>query len=424
MKVFFYTLGCKVNQFETAAMCEMFKKDGYEIAESPDDADVCVINSCTVTSSGDKKSVQRLRQAKKRGAVTVLCGCYPQAFPEKAGELFEADIICGNTDRASITGLVRDFLLLQSRIVEINPHTPDEAFESLEAGALPGHTRAFLKVEDGCRRFCSYCIVPYSRGNVRSMPIEEITREANRLSAQGFKEIVLTGINLSCYGQDTGHTIADAVAAASVDGIERLRLGSVEPDILTEQMMLKLSQLPKLCPHFHLALQSGCDRTLAAMRRRYNTRQYLAVAERLRALFPEASFTTDVIVGFPGETDADFSESAEFVSSFGFLKCHIFPYSQRSGTDAAAFPNQLPTAIKDARAKRLAEMCEVSRSSILKSVVGKKVRVIAEAPDDSGRFTGITDEYFPAVIDRSDIKIGDCGIFTATEYNGKDLIVK
>lgn len=424
MKVYFYTLGCKVNQYETAAMCELFKNDGFDVTDDPDQADISIINSCTVTSSGDKKSIQRLRQAKKRGAITVLCGCYPQAFPEKAAAHFEADIVCGNTDRSSITRLVREYISCKSRIVDLSQHADDELFESLESGQLAGHTRAFLKIEDGCRRFCSYCIVPFSRGNVRSMPLAEISRQATRLVEAGYKEIVLTGINLSCYGIDSGYTIADAVSAASVNGIERLRLGSVEPDILTESMMQKLSELPKLCPHFHLALQSGCDKTLAAMRRRYNTSQYMAVAERLKALFKNASFTTDVIVGFPGETDDDFNTSASFVSSFGFLKCHIFPYSQRSGTDAAAFPNQIPNSVKESRAKTLAAMCEKSRAEILKSVVGRKLRVIAEAPDSSGRLTGISDEYFPVVIDSKDISAKECCTLTAVEFDGENLIVK
>lgn len=424
MNVYFYTFGCKVNQYETAAMSEMFLKKGFELSDSEETADVVVVNSCSVTQAGDRKSLRRLRQARAAGKVTVLCGCFPQAFPDKAAEAFEADIVSGNSNRAELPALVKSFLEKRERVVSVKPHDGGEAFEPLGATQPQGRTRAFLKIEDGCNRFCTYCIVPYARGRVRSLPISEISRLAAEIAAAGFKEMVLTGINLSSYGQDCGLNIADAARAAMAEGIERLRLSSLEPDLLTDDIIARLAAIKGLCAHFHLALQSGCDKTLSAMHRRYDAAGYTAVAQKLKTAFENAAFTTDVIVGFPGETEEDFLQSAEFISNFGFLKCHIFPYSRRSGTVAAGLGGQLSKAVKEERARRLAAICEQSRRRILSSAVGHKVKVIAERPGASGLLTGFSDEYFPVEIRREGVEVGDVGTFKVVDYKEDVLIVE
>lgn len=424
MKVFFHTLGCKVNQYETAAMESQFKEKGFTLADNEDEADVIIVNSCSVTDSGDRKSLRKLRRGKESGKITVLCGCFPQAFPQKAAEADFADIVTGNKDRASLPQLVLDFYENRQRLVNIAPHCQGEEFEALGSHQPQGRTRAYLKIEDGCQRFCSYCIIPHARGPVRSLPLSEVRRSCETIASQGFKEIVLTGINLSCYGQDMGLNLADAVEAAAVEGIERIRLGSVEPDLLTDEIIKRLAAIPKLCAHFHLALQSGCDRTLAAMRRRYNTKMYKAVAQKLREAFDSPSFTTDIIVGFPGETDSDFGETVDFVDSFDFLKCHIFPYSRRAGTPAASMEGQLTKAQKENRVALLTEKSNQSRTRILRQAIGKKYRIISENPDQSGMLTGFTDEYYPVLINRKDVSVGDCGIYTATSLQNDFLIVE
>lgn len=424
MKVHFHTFGCKVNQYETAAMERFFEEAGFTVVQSDEEADVAVINSCSVTASGDQKSLRRLRQCRRAGLITVLCGCYPQAFPDRAGEIFEADIVAGNADRAALPRLVRDFAASHERVVDIPPHLKGELFEPLGAGQPDGRTRAFLKVEDGCERYCSYCIIPYARGRIRSLPPQEIRRQAGQIAAAGYRELVLTGINLSCYGRDLGLDVADALDACSVDGMVRVRFGSLEPDLLSDAIIARLAANPKLCRHFHLALQSGSEQTLRAMRRRYTAAQYRAVAEKLRAAFPDCTLTTDVIVGFPGETEEAFLESADFVRSMGFLKVHIFPYSRRPGTPAADMKEQLSRAEKEARAAHLNAVCAESRQAILRAAVGRTVRVIAEAPDSDGLLTGVTDQYHPALLPGSGIAVGDIVTGTATGLAGDRLIVE
>ena len=409
MKIFYATFGCKVNSCETAALEELMKINGHESASSMEEADCIVVNSCAVTASGENRSVRALRQARRKnpGIITVLCGCAPQAFPEKYAECPDADIVTGNAGRSRLPELLDEFLGRGGRTLGVEPHTKSEIFEDLPFSSLPGHTRAFLKIEDGCDRYCAYCIIPYARGRVRSLDLGSIGRQAASLAANGYREIVLCGINLSKYGEGNGCDLSDAVAAvAKVEGIERVRLGSLEPDLLTDEMLRKMASEPKLCPQFHLALQSGCDNTLKAMNRRYNTDEYIAAKERILALFPDATFTTDVMVGFPGETEEDFRQSVEFVKKIGFLKCHVFPYSIRPGTAAAKMAGQLPKKEKERRAAVMSDAAEEKRRQVIERYVGGCYSVILEQPCEGG-FTGYTPHYIPCVIPESAGKVGD-----------------
>ena len=315
MRVTFYTLGCKVNQNETGALAQLFEESGYTVVPNEEPADVYVVNSCTVTNFGDQKSRKWLRRAKREnpGAVTVLTGCYPQAFPEEAAAIAEADVVTGSGNRRSILQDVQTVLSgEQERVVDIRPHVKGERFEELPMDKFAEHTRAFVKVEDGCNRHCAYCVIPRARGPVRSRTEASILEELHRLTDAGSKEIILTAISLPSYGTDNGTSLVELVEkAAAVPGVERLRLGSLDPDMLHDEDILRLSRVKKLCPQFHLSLQSGCDKTLRAMRRPYTTAQFAEIADKLRRAFgPEnVSFTTDVIVGFPGETEEDLRQA-------------------------------------------------------------------------------------------------------------------
>ena len=320
-------MGCKVNQNETGALQQLFFENGYEIVGPEDAADVYIVNSCTVTAGGDKKSRQWLRRCKREtpAAVTVLTGCYPQAFPTEAEAVTEADIVTGTRMRSKLVADVQQFLQTGERVVDIAAHTTNELFEELPSEQPLGHTRAFLKIEDGCNRACAYCIIPKARGRVRSRGLDNVLAELHHLAAEGYREVVLSGINLCCYGRDIGSSLAEVVElAAAVPGIERIRLGSVEPDLLPDETLQRLAAVPKLCPQFHLSLQSGCVKTLQAMNRHYTPAQYAEVIRKMRALFDRPVFTTDVIVGFPGESEADFAESLAFVQQIEFLKVHVF----------------------------------------------------------------------------------------------------
>ncbi len=401
MRVLFHTLGCKVNQYETQAMRRLveqagFDTDDYQPGQPDTGGAVIVINSCTVTGESDRKLRQLLRRARRDNpeAVLVLTGCMPQAFPETAEGFTEADIVLGNAARRVLPRHVEAFLTHHQRIVDVAPH--DTTFEPLAIDEFEGRTRAFVKIEDGCNRFCSYCIIPYARGRVRSRALPELEQELRVLGERGYREAVLVGINLTAYGQDTGHTLADAVdAACAVPGIARVRLGSLEPDDMTPALIARLRAQPKLCPQFHLSLQSGCDETLRRMRRRYTTAEYAAVCDSLRKAFPGCALTTDVMVGFPGEDDAEFEQSLRFVESVGFAKAHVFAYSRRPGTPAADAPHQVPNAEKAARSRRMIETCERSRESYLAGQIGRTVLVLAETRTTDGSTEGYTDTYVP-----------------------------
>ena len=343
MRVCFYTLGCKVNLNETGALEQMFRSAGFTIVPEGEEADVFVVNSCTVTNFGDQKSRKWLRRAKREnpGAVTVLTGCYPQAFPEEAAQFMEADLVCGNGDRKAILDNVLKLLDGHERIVAIAPHAKGEQFEELPVERFETHTRAFIKVEDGCNRQCAYCVIPRARGPVRSRSEESILAELRQLAASGYREVVLSAISLPSYGLDTGTDLVELVEkCAEVEGIERIRLGSLDPDMLTPESITRLAAVDKLCPQYHLSLQSGCSATLRRMRRVYTAEQYAEVVSQLRAAYGgrPVSFTTDCICGFPGETEADFRESCDFLKQIGFLKVHVFPYSPPQRHPRLRFP--------------------------------------------------------------------------------------
>ncbi|MBO1678453.1 tRNA (N(6)-L-threonylcarbamoyladenosine(37)-C(2))-methylthiotransferase MtaB [Bittarella massiliensis (ex Durand et al. 2017)] len=401
MRVSFYTLGCKVNQYETQAIAAQFQKAGFELAGPEEKADVFVVNSCTVTATGDKKTRNRLARFRRENpdAVVVLTGCFPQAFPEKAKALPGIDVVTGAGNKNQIVELTLRAISEKSRIVEIAEHTPDESFEEMQVQDFGEHTRAFVKIQDGCDHYCSYCIIPTARGRVRSKPLEAIRRELSVLAQNGYREVVLVGINLPCYGKDLGLRLIDAAeCACSVAGIERVRLGSLEPELLTDEDMMRLAAQPKFCPQFHLSLQSGCDAILRQMNRHYTTGEYLEIVRFIRNHFENPSITTDIIVGFPGESEEHFLQSLAFVREVGFARVHCFPYSRREGTRAAALPGQLPTRVKEERNRRLAAEAERCKTAFLKEQVGRTEEVLLERQREDGSFEGYTKNYTPVRI--------------------------
>lgn len=425
MRVSFYTLGCKVNQNETGALAQLFEQHGFTVVESGEAADVYVVNSCTVTNFGDQKSRKWLRRAKREnpGAVTVLTGCYPQAFPEEAAAIAEADVVTGSGNRRSILEDVMQVVNGErGKVVDIRPHQKGEAFEELPMDRFADHTRAFVKIEDGCGRQCAYCVIPRARGPVRSRSEQSILEELRRLADAGYREVVLTAISLLSYGRDTGTCLADLVErAAGVEGIERIRLGSLDPDLLTDRDIARLAAVDKLCPQFHLSLQSGCSKTLRAMRRPYTAEQYAAVADKLRAAFGagNVSLTTDVIVGFPGETEEDFVQSMAFVTQQKFLKVHVFPYSRREGTPAYDYPGQLPEHEKESRSRRMTDAVEAVRGRLAQAMAGQQAEVLLETPLSSTLFTGYTRQYLPVVVNAPGHQSGDILRVELGEWDGR-----
>ncbi len=405
MNAYFYTLGCKVNQYETQAMRRQLEEQGFVTAEftpgQPDMGDaVLVINSCTVTGESDRKLRQLLRRCRREHpqSVLALTGCMPQAFPEVAERFAEPDIILGNAKRNELPAKLQQFLACRTRVVDIAPH--DTAFEKLSIREFQGRTRAFLKIEDGCNRFCSYCIIPYARGRVRSKPLDEIEQEVRELAHQGYVEVVLVGINLTAYGQDLGLSICDAVErVCAVEGIRRVRLGSIEPDHLTDDVIDRLAACDKLCPQFHVALQSGCDATLKRMNRHYTTAEYRTLCDKLRLRFPNAALTTDIMVGFPGESEEAFNASLAFAKEIAFSRIHCFAYSKREGTPAAKAAGQVSKAEKARRNRLMIEMGEQCAETYAQSLVGKTVEVLLETAREDGRLEGYTDTYVPVIVD-------------------------
>ena len=381
MNIAFYTLGCKVNQYESQAIGECLVKAGHTVVNDTAVADCVIINSCTVTAESDRKTRQAVRRFRRTlpNAIIILAGCMPQAFPEKTSELDAADIITGNSSPEKIPHLIDRFLKTGEQIIEIEAHGRCEKFTTPPVSDFQDRTRAFMKVEDGCDRWCTYCVIPHARGVVRSRPVDEIITEAQCLAKNGFSEIVLVGINLTSYGKECGLNICDAVsAAASPEGIKRVRLGSLEPDHISDDVLCRLASEPKFCPQFHLALQSGCDATLKRMNRHYDTEFYSDLVERIRRKFENASITTDIMVGFAGETEADFNESVEFLRKMRFARTHVFAYSRREGTVAAALPEQVPSAEKERRAAVMSTVASEMEAVFLKTQVGRRVSVLFE----------------------------------------------
>ncbi|MGN0620951.1 MAG: tRNA (N(6)-L-threonylcarbamoyladenosine(37)-C(2))-methylthiotransferase MtaB, partial [Porcipelethomonas sp.] len=395
MKVYLTSFGCKVNQYETESISADFLSRGFEQAENPEEADVIVINSCTVTASGDSKSVHFLRKVRKLNekAIIVLTGCMPQASPDTAEKISEADIVTGTKERGRIPQLVLEFMESRSRIVNIKEYSRDDEYEEVVCGSFSDRTRAFVKIQDGCNQFCTYCIIPYARGRCRSKPLEHLKKEAETLAESGIKEIVLVGINLMFYGSDIGLRLIDAVeACCEIKGIERVRLGSLEPEMISDEDLLRLSEQKKFCPQFHLSLQSGCDKTLRQMNRHYSTHEYYDLVQKIRTIFPDCSVTTDIMVGFPGETDGDFMESLEFAEKVGFSKIHVFQYSSRKGTAAAKMP-QVSEQKKNERAKKMKEAAARLHKKHLEKQEGRVYPVLFERESTPDFHQGYTPNY-------------------------------
>ena len=411
MRAAFYTLGCKVNQYESHILMQLFAADGFEIVDPQEVADVYVVNSCTVTATSDQKTRQILRRLRRQNpaAVVALTGCFAQAFPEAAGAIPEADVVTGARERASLLAAVRQVLAGGGRVVAVAPHQKGEPFEPMASVGQFERTRAILKIQDGCERYCAYCIIPTARGPSRSKPLPDLAAELAALQKAGYQEVVLAGINLSCYGQEQGLRLLDAVRLACESGIPRVRLGSLEPELLTEEDVAAMSRLPALCDQFHLSLQSGCDATLRRMNRHYTAGEYLAIVKRLRRYFPGCAITTDVMVGFPGETDEEFAASVAFVRQVGFAKAHVFAYSPRPGTRAAAMQGQLTRAVKEQRSAHMQQAAQEGRRAFLAAQVGRVLPVLLESDRE-----GHTPNYAPVRLDRP----GRSGEILATKITG------
>lgn len=400
MKAAFFTLGCKVNQYESQAMAQNLEKHGFTITDHTEEADVYIINSCTVTGESDRKTRQTVRRFKKQhpDSVVVLTGCMPQANPEAGNKLGEADIVIGNKSNRFIHDYIMQYINGSGRIFAVDTHKTGDAFAGDTITSFRERTRASVKIEDGCNRFCSYCIIPYARGRVRSKPIEELREEIAALEKNSFSEIVLVGINLSAYGSGMDYNIVDAVkVAASFDGIKRVRLGSLEPDHITDEIIEGLAQIPEFCPQFHISLQSGCDATLKRMNRHYDSTEYFELCQKLRNSFEDTTITTDIMVGFSGETEDDFISSLEFAKKVGFEKVHVFPYSIRPGTPAAKMPDQVEKCVKERRAAAMTNACEEIRKAFLQKQIGKELEVLIEEYHD-GFAQGYTKNYTPVKI--------------------------
>lgn len=396
------TLGCKVNQYESQTMSEILKQNGYTQSEDKNKADITIINTCTVTAVTDAKNRKILHKVRRNNpdGIVILTGCMPQAFPDRTTDFEGCDIVLGNKHRKNLIEKIDEFLLTKAQIIDIEAHDNKNAeYEDISVTNFDGHTRAFVKIEDGCNRFCSYCIIPYSRGRVRSKRPETLKKEIEKIAANGYKEVVLVGINLSAYGQGEDFDLADAVdICCETEGIERVRLGSFEPEMMYDSLIKRFSKQKKFCPQFHLSLQSGCDATLKRMRRQYDTQEYMRIVDDLRAHFGNSSITTDIMVGFAGETDDEFEQSLSFLKKVGFSKTHVFPYSRRKGTLADKMENHIDSKTKDIRSKRMLEAAEKLRADFLLSQVDRVESVLVERLRDGGYYEGYTMNYTPVHI--------------------------
>lgn len=412
-KVALHNLGCKVNAYEVEAMQQLLEKAGYEIVPFTEGADVYLINTCTVTNIADRKSRQMLHKAKKMNpdAVVVAAGCYAQADTEKLKEDNAVDLILGNNQKTQIVEVLEEYEKEHSKqvqVIEIN-HTKE--YEELSIEQTAEHVRAYIKVQDGCNQFCTYCIIPFARGRVRSRKIADVLREVETLASKGYKEVVLTGIHLSSYGVDFPKEERESLlsliqAVSKVAGIQRIRLGSLEPRIITEEFLEGIVATGKVCPHFHLSLQSGCNKTLKNMNRRYSAQEYAEKCELIRKYYPAPALTTDVIVGFPMETEEDFEESYEFVKNIHFYETHIFKYSRRHGTKAAAMDGQLTEAVKAQRSEKLLELHDIRAKEYEEAMIGKTIELLLEEEiEEDGKmwYVGHSREYVRAVIEKTEV---------------------
>lgn len=413
MTFYIYTFGCKVNQYESQIMHEKMITAGYNLANEKYLADIIIINSCTVTAVSDSKAVKLLHRVRRENplAIIVLTGCLSQAFPQDS-RFGDADIILGNRSRNILTQMIEQFIKTNDKIINVTAHENKDSFEEMAVSSFNERTRAFVKIEDGCNRFCSYCIIPYARGRVRSKPINKLRTEIDSLARKGYKEIVLVGINLSAYGQEFNMNLADAIeTVCDIDGIERVRLGSLEPERMDEETINRISSMKKLCPQFHLSLQSGCDETLKRMNRHYTTGDYREIVNNIRKAFENPSITTDVMVGFPGETEEEFMKSLRFVEEISFAKVHVFAYSRRPGTVADKAPNQVDNKLKNERSKQMIKITDKTRASFLQTQLNKTEDVLFETMSN-GELEGYTKNYTPVFLE------------TDENYCGKILKVK
>lgn len=406
-KIAFYTLGCKVNQADTASMEGIFRAAGYAVVPFGEPADVYLVNTCVVTNTGQRKSRQIINRAVRHNplSLVVVTGCYPQTAPEEVRAISGVDVIIGNQERARIVELVNEALEhKQTEILDnVQQMTVDTKFEELGVGTETDKTRAFLKIQEGCNQYCTYCIIPFARGPLRSRSLASIREEVGKLVAAGYKEVVLIGIHLGCYGKELAKegrhvTLYDAVQAAlSVEGVQRVRLGSLESVEVEPRLLQLMASEPRLLRHLHLPLQSGCDKILRAMHRPYDTQRFSRLLADIREQVPDVAITTDIIVGFPGETEGDFAVTLDFAKKCGFAKMHIFPYSKRKGTPAAEMPQQVDEAVKSERAARLAQVDDALHQSTLAAMVGKVEEVLFEQPVDAAHMEGLCGPYLRVV---------------------------
>ena len=404
-KVALHNLGCKVNAYETEAMQEILEQNGYEIVPFEEKADAYIVNTCSVTNMADKKSRQMLHRAKKMNpeAVVIAAGCYVQSAGEELLKDTSEDILIGNNEKVNLPSILENWEK-EHNPLHMHDLTREHTYEELTLSHTAGHTRAFMKIQDGCNQFCTYCIIPYTRGRVRSRRLSDIVAEAGRLAENGYQEVVLTGIHLDSYGTDLEEhenllTVIQEIA--KIDGIKRIRLGSLEPRIMTEEFVAGLAAEEKLCPHFHLSLQSGCDATLKRMNRRYSAEEFRQCCERLRRHFDDPALTTDVIVGFPGETEEEFTATVEFLKDICFYETHVFKYSRRKGTKADRMPDQIPEQIKNQRSDVLLALTEKNSGEYRKKLLGRTVKVLLEEESTIGGTTylaGHTREYVKVAV--------------------------
>lgn len=418
-KVSFISLGCKVNQYETNAMSQEFIEAGYEVVEFTDVADIYIVNTCTVTNIADRKSRQMLRRVKEINpeAVLVATGCYAQVAKDELEKIDDIDLIIGNNEKKDIVEIIENYCNEKNAIITDVMHQK----EYIEFGTTTytEKTRAVVKIQDGCDRFCSYCIIPYARGRVRSRKLENIVAEVEQIVDNGIQEVVITGIHIASYGKDFNFksTLIDLLEELNkIKGLKRIRLGSIEPTIITEEFVNRLSKLEKICDHFHLSLQSGCDETLKRMNRRYTCEEFENGTKLLRKAFPDAALTTDIIVGFPGETEEEFKTTYEFLSRIAFYKMHVFKYSQRKGTKAAVMPNQVDGSVKEQRSKKLIELSDKNEEMYNSKYVGKTVEVLFEEKDGE-YYKGHTTNYIEVFAKGEDLENVICNVNVTESFN-------
>jgi len=421
MKVAFSTLGCRVNIYETEALIELFKEEGYQIVDFGEKADVYVINSCTVTNMGDKKSRQMVHRAHRlnEDAIIAMVGCYSQIKPDEVSKIPGINIVLGTRNKKEIINLINKFKEERKNQVSLKDVIKDKIFEDIRVKNYDNRTRAFIKIQDGCNNFCSYCLIPYARGASVSKPLAGIIEEVKDLSENGFKEIILSGIDVSSYGKDLEEDITLVrvfEVIDKIDGIERIRIGSIGPEFFTDENIMRLKALKKLCPHFHISLQSGCNETLKRMNRHYTAQEYSEAVNKLRENFSDISITTDIIAGFPGETVEEFNETYSFLQNIKLTKTHVFKYSVREGTRAAKLPDMVSASEKEERSKKLIELSDKLENEFINKNLGLSYDVLYEKRLDDGMYDGYTPNYIRVISD-SAADIEDRIIKTKLEKN-------